>query len=74
MLSPASRLDLALVIGFSNRALLRIGLSMASGFWVAMAAYAAETKPGVAGQRGPSGGLVGRGWPELGAAGGMLWR
>jgi len=39
VLSPASRLDLALVIGFSNRALLRIGLSMASGFWVAMVSY-----------------------------------
>ena len=39
MLSPASRSDLALLIGFSNRALLRIGLSMACGFWVAMVAY-----------------------------------
>ena len=38
VLSPASRLDLSLVIGFSNRALLRIGLSMACGFWVAMVA------------------------------------
>jgi len=41
VLSPPNPHDanLALIVGFSNRALLRIGLSMACGFWVAMVAY-----------------------------------
>ena len=45
----------SLVLHLGNRALLRIGLSMACGFWVAMVAYFVESKADMADQRGPSG-------------------